>query len=609
LKLLGRGGARLAGCAVACATTLASPPLHADSTAPGGLRGLLHVRSADTAGSNVLEVGVFSAGHTLLDSTSSRHYFLVSDLQLGYGVSRDLEVGLDLPVRAWHVSRSADSRITPSTLGGFGDLVGSAKLQLPLPGGVVRLGGIASVTAPTGSKSRGFTTDSNDFEADGLLTIDLSHLDHFVPVRLHLNGGYRWNRQDKFGFGLARLDSLARGGFWPPAYPAVPNGLERRYNDVVPWRVGLEFSTRVLGLFTEFATDQYPRVRGLAWRDNPTTLTQGALLKFRNGLNIKGAVDLSIQKDNVSRQVPHLPDWRFALGVTWRRKLTLGDRDHDGIPDGRDKCPDQAEDFDGFQDDDGCPDLDNDGDGIPDKLDRCPDLAEDLDGFQDDDGCPDNDNDGDGIPDVRDKCPNEPEDFNGFQDTDGCPDAQLVSDRDGDGIPDKLDRCPDQAEDRDGFQDDDGCPDLDNDGDGIPDAQDKCPNEAETKNGYQDDDGCPDTAPAQQATVLEGLVFASGSAALPPGADALLEPFARELAAHPSLTLDVRAYTDDRGDAAANRRLSERRAQAVRARLLGFGVAPERVRARGLGAADPVAPNDTPEGRARNRRIEIQRQP
>jgi OOP family OmpA-OmpF porin len=98
------------------------------------------------------------------------------------------------------------------------------------------------------------------------------------------------------------------------------------------------------------------------------------------------------------------------------------DTDGDGIPDSIDKCPNEPEDKDGFQDEDGCPDPDNDGDGILDKDDKCPNEAEDKDGFQDEDGCPDPDNDGDGILDVNDKCPNEPETVNGYQDEDGCPD-------------------------------------------------------------------------------------------------------------------------------------------------------------------------------------------
>jgi OOP family OmpA-OmpF porin len=65
---------------------------------------------------------------------------------------------------------------------------------------------------------------------------------------------------------------------------------------------------------------------------------------------------------------------------------------------------------------------DTDGDGIPDFKDRCPDEPEDRDGFEDEDGCPDPDNDHDRILDENDRCPNEPETYNGFEDDDGCPD-------------------------------------------------------------------------------------------------------------------------------------------------------------------------------------------
>jgi outer membrane protein OmpA-like peptidoglycan-associated protein len=75
--------------------------------------------------------------------------------------------------------------------------------------------------------------------------------------------------------------------------------------------------------------------------------------------------------------------------VTEGASANIGDKDGDGFPDDKDKCPDQAEDFDGFQDFDGCPDLDNDNDGIPDVNDLCPDQAEIKNGLEDDDGCPD----------------------------------------------------------------------------------------------------------------------------------------------------------------------------------------------------------------------------
>ena len=86
----------------------------------------------------------------------------------------------------------------------------------------------------------------------------------------------------------------------------------------------------------------------------------------------------------------------------------------------------QPEDWDGFEDEDGCPDLDNDRDGVPDAQDKCPLEPEDHDQFQDEDGCPDPDNDQDGIKDAEDACPNEPEVFNNYADHDGCPDADQV---------------------------------------------------------------------------------------------------------------------------------------------------------------------------------------
>jgi OmpA-OmpF porin, OOP family len=168
------------------------------------------------------------------------------------------------------------------------------------------------------------------------------------------------------------------------------------------------------------------------------------------------------------------------------------DRDDDGIVDNADQCPTVAEDVDGYEDSDGCPDADNDLDTIPDSADKCPNEAEDPDGFEDIDGCPERDNDKDGVPDEQDRCPSKAETKNGYKDEDGCPDEP---DRDEDGIPDTKDKCPEVAEDTDGFEDLDGCPEVDNDKDGIPDNDDECLNEPETKNGFEDEDGCPDKKP------------------------------------------------------------------------------------------------------------------
>lgn len=107
------------------------------------------------------------------------------------------------------------------------------------------------------------------------------------------------------------------------------------------------------------------------------------------------------------------------------------DRDLDTIRDVEDRCPEDPEDRDVFEDDDGCPEPDNDRDAVLDVDDLCPIDPEDRDDFEDENGCPDPDDDRDVIVDACDRCPREPETYNGFADDDGCPDS---------GIRDLLDR-------------------------------------------------------------------------------------------------------------------------------------------------------------------------
>ena len=137
---------------------------------------------------------------------------------------------------------------------------------------------------------------------------------------------------------------------------------------------------------------------------------------------------------------------------------------------------------------------DRDRDSIPDADDLCLDDAEDYDGFKDDDGCPEPDNDGDGVSDVRDRCPLEP--GNAGETTDGCP----TDDPDGDRVPAASDLCPTAKEDLDGFNDHDGCPDDDNDGDGVSDAQDRCPFHPELRAEIAADAAANDEAATSEAT-------------------------------------------------------------------------------------------------------------
>jgi outer membrane protein OmpA-like peptidoglycan-associated protein len=293
---------------------------------------------------------------------------------------------------------------------------------------------------------------------------------------------------------------------------------------------------------------------------------------------------------------------------------------------------------------------DSDGDGLRDDVDDCPDQAEDVDGFQDDDGCPEPDNDGDGVCEAYvferglkdalgdicrspaiDQCPDVPEDLDGWKDLDGCPEDD--DDRDNDSIGDLLDKCPDDPEDKDGFQDDDGCPDPDNDGDGICDpwvflegkvakyasvckGSDKCPNEPETFNGFEDDDGCPDESKivltGDKIELNEQIFFDTGKDTIKPESFPLLDQIAGLLSSQPRIKrVMIEGHTDDVGDPAKNLDLSKRRAAAVVKYLSEHGIDPARLTSDGFGSTQPlINPKGLPtaqatEARSKNRRVEM----
>jgi OmpA-OmpF porin, OOP family len=244
---------------------------------------------------------------------------------------------------------------------------------------------------------------------------------------------------------------------------------------------------------------------------------------------------------------------------------------------------------------------DSDGDGLNDDVDECPHDPEDFDGYQDEDGCPDPDNDNDGIPDVDDACPNDPEDVDGFEDEDGCPDH----DNDGDGLADGIDECPNDPEDIDGFEDEDGCPDPDNDGDGVADVVDKCPNEyAETP------DGCPEkyklvVVTDKKIELKQTVYFDYDKAVIKRRSFPLLDEVAQALADNPDLHVDVEGHTDSRGPDDYNKALSQQRAEAVRDYLVAQGVDESRLNPVGYGEDKPIADNRTKAGRDQNRRVEF----
>jgi outer membrane protein OmpA-like peptidoglycan-associated protein len=276
------------------------------------------------------------------------------------------------------------------------------------------------------------------------------------------------------------------------------------------------------------------------------------------------------------------------------------DRDGDGIPDENDACPNDP----GPEKFLGCPD--RDADGIPDNLDKCPTVPEDFDGVEDEDGCPDEgDRDGDTLLDRDDGCP----DVAGPVANKGCP----YGDRDGDKILDDADKCPDTPEDPDGWEDEDGCPDPDNDGDGIVDASDKCPVAPETRNNFEDDDGCPDTKldlvevrrDLGKIEIKQKVFFDTGKATIKPVSFPLLNQVAQVLKDYPTMMVLVEGHTDSVGGHDMNVKLSDARAESVREYMIGQGVPSSRLTAQGFGPDRPIESNRTAKGREQNRRVEF----
>ncbi len=272
------------------------------------------------------------------------------------------------------------------------------------------------------------------------------------------------------------------------------------------------------------------------------------------------------------------------------------DRDGDGVKNASDTAPLDAEDKDGFQDEDGAPDPDNDGDGVRDDDDGCREKS----GPAENKGCPDTDRDADSIVDRLDRCPNEAEDRDDFEDGDGCPEP----DNDKDGFLDAADACPLNA----GIAQERGCPAKDSDADQVFDHEDNCPSEAGTK----ENSGCPAAKKqlvvisATSLKILDKVYFDAGKASIQKRSNTLLDNVAQVLVAHPELVkVQIEGHTDNSGVAEKNKKLSQDRADAVKAYLVSKGVADSRLVALGLGPDRPAEPNDTPAGRDANRRVEF----
>jgi len=205
------------------------------------------------------------------------------------------------------------------------------------------------------------------------------------------------------------------------------------------------------------------------------------------------------------------------------------------------------------------------------------------------------DRDEDTIADFYDECPDEY-----GEDENGCP---VDRDGDGDGIKDSRDKCPKQWGDGS-----DGCPIPDKDGDGILDPDDGCEDQAEVFNGIDDKDGCPDELPEEVKSfegVIEGIYFDSGKSTIRSKSKPMLQKVAKLLQKYTELRVEISGHTDTVGDEADNVKLSQARADAVKAWLVEQGIEEGRITTRGAGPGEPIADNKSKKGRAKNRRIEF----
>lgn len=312
------------------------------------------------------------------------------------------------------------------------------------------------------------------------------------------------------------------------------------------------------------------------------------------------------------------PQFRIFAGLVYARRVF--DRDKDGVPDDKDRCPDEK----GPAENQGCPWPDTDGDGLTDNVDKCPTVP----GPKENHGCPWGDQDKDGVKDNVDDCPTVPgpvenkgcpwpdRDKDGVHDKiDACPDQPGPAkyngcpDTDGDGLHDKIDMCPTRA----GPKENQGCPDTD--GDGYHDGIDQCPNEWGPPKppipppGYKL--GCPlakmdiQGGKLRKIAILDKIYFEFNRWRILPRSFPLLDNVVKILQEYPQIRIRIEGHTDRIGSHNYNMWLSRKRAASVRQYLISKGIAKKRLLSRGYGFTKPIDTNKTQEGRDRNRRVEF----
>ncbi len=273
-----------------------------------------------------------------------------------------------------------------------------------------------------------------------------------------------------------------------------------------------------------------------------------------------------------------------VAGPVENKGCPYGDKDGDTVLDNVDECIDVA----GPVENKGCPYGDKDSDGVLDNVDECIDVA----GPVDNKGCPYGDKDGDTVLDNVDECI----DVAGPVENKGCP----YGDKDADGVLDKDDACIDAP----GPVENKGCPYLDTDGDTVLDKDDDCPKTP----GVVENRGCPVLKKEEAAIIkraFDNLEFDSGKDIIRAGSLVSLNELADLMVKNPKWGLKLAGHTDNSGDDAKNMILSNQRATALKKYLTDRGASADKITVEYYGETRPIADNATPEGRQKNRRVEM----
>jgi OmpA-OmpF porin, OOP family len=539
-------------------------------------RGLLTKNRSDTLGRNDVSFGLwlnFADAPLVVDNDEITEQLLTTNFQASFGVLKFLEVGVSLPFSV------VDGPEVDPLGGGTLAAQGVGDIGFHIKGRILRtrqnaigLGALLGVYVPSG--------DDQNFLSSGVVTLAPQFIaDTLILRRLKLtvNAGAFIRGEDGEITDAAGNQVLAVGNQLHlgagAGYTLVTDRLD------------------VVGELSALTPLADPFAGGL---DTPIEAIGGFKLFLQRNSFLTVGVGAGLDEGYGA------PNIRVFGGITF--EPLIGDRDGDGFKDNEDKCPLEPEDYDGFQDEDGCPEEDNDDDGILDEDDKCPNEP----GVEERKGCPipppPKDSDGDGMLDNDDKCPLEAEDFDGFQDEDGCPEE----DNDKDGILDGNDECPLEAEDKDRFQDEDGCPEKDNDKDSILDIDDKCPDIKGVKENF----GCPKDRKIKQSGntfTTEPVLFDVGKATIKKDSFKLLKELADTLKENTQINLlRVEGHTDSDGSDASNDKLSNDRVKAVVDHLVSVGgVDKKRLAFKGYGEGCPIATNATAAGKTKNRRVEF----